>query len=184
MKILAVISSAHHEGYGATITRTVCKEALNNGAEVDYVYLYDLNFKSCGNCKTVTTEPYWCDKHDDLVPVLRKLIETDILVWSMPIYMYNICGTAQTFFDRFCIFLMNNHLSADRLPGKKVVLILTSEARAQRYEPLMDNLAQVLTRIFHMEIAGKIIAGGFKLPNQEIPPEIIEQARQIGRSLL
>lgn len=184
MKILAVISSANHEGYGAKLTKTVCSIAESNGNQVEYVYLYDLNYKSCGNCRVVSNEPFWCDKNDDLVPVLTKLIDSDALVWSIPVYMYNINGTAQTFFDRFCIFLGNNHFKADRLPGKKVVLILTSEGQAERNAHLLDKLESILHRIFIMVVIGKIGAGGFKTEDMDISSDLYEQAIEIGKKLI
>lgn len=182
MKILAVISSANHDGYGAKLTKAVCEEAVARGAEVEYVYLFDLNFKSCGNCQTVSTEPYWCSKQDDLVPVMEKLIAADAMVWSAPIYLDYICGTAKTFFDRFCIFV-NSDFTVNRISGKKVVLLINSGAQAENYQSVMDNIKSEFVDFFKMEVVGTILVGGFMKAGQPLSEELLAQAREIATKL-
>jgi multimeric flavodoxin WrbA len=182
MKILAVMGSARKNGNGALLTRAVCEEAIRLGAEVEYVHLYDLNFKSCGNCDTVSADPYWCDKADDLVPVMQKLIEADVLLWTAPIYMGYICGTSKTFFDRFCIFV-NPDFSINRIPGKKVALIITSGAPGGAYQKVLDSLSGMFSDFFKMEVAGSILAGGFMKPEPELTPELLAQAKELAAKL-
>jgi multimeric flavodoxin WrbA len=183
MKILAVISSANHQGYGARLTQVLCNEAAAQGAQVEYVYLYDLNFKSCGNCETVSTEPYWCNKQDDLVPVLEKLIEADVLIWAAPIYLDYLCGTAKTFFDRFCIFV-NPDFTINRITCKKVVLILTSGAKAESYKPVLESLVSELTEFFKMEVVGTLQAGGLMQAGQPLSDDLVSQAKEIATKLV
>jgi multimeric flavodoxin WrbA len=183
MKILAVISSARRNGTGAKLTRVVCEAAEQHGAQVEYINLYDLNFKSCGNCEANETEPGFCTKQDDLVPVMKKLVAADAIVWSSPVYLDNISGTAKTFLDRFCIFVEPD-FTINRITGKKVVVILTSGAPADTYTGVMDGLCETLTGFFKMNVVGKIAAGGFMDAGQDIPVELLNQAGDIGKNLI
>jgi len=183
MKILAVISSARKEGSGTKLVKAVCDEAIKYGSEVEYVYLYDLNFKSCGNCQMSETDPGFCTKKDDLVPVMKKLVEADALVWAAPVYMGNICGTSKTFLDRFCIFVEPD-FSINRIPGMKAVVIITSGAPAETYKPVMEDICGTLGGFFKMDIVGKINGGGFMEYGQKIPDELLAQAVEIGRKLV
>ncbi len=182
MKVLALISSANHEGKGAFLTKAVCDEAIRNGSTVEYVYLYDLNFKSCGNCEMSTTEPDFCTKQDDLVPVMKKLIDADAIVFSAPIYMDYISGTAKTFLDRFCIFV-NPDFTINRISGKKMVMIITSGAPTQTYSGVMDSVCSGFTEFFKMELIGKLLAGGLMTSDSEISAETMKQAIELGKKL-
>ena len=183
MKILGIISSAHHDGKGAELTKTICETAKNNGAEVEYVYLYDLNFKSCGNCQMTEHDPGFCTKQDDLVPVLKKLIDADVVVWSAPIYMDYISGTAKTFLDRFCIFV-NPDMSVNRIPGKKFAYIQTSGAPTEAYTDVMDSICESLTNFFKIDVVGKLSVGNLMTFDCELPIDIISQAHEIGHKLM
>lgn len=183
MKILAIISSSRKNGAGEKLTKAVCDEAIKHGSEVEYVHLYDLNFKSCGNCDATGADPGFCNKEDDLVPILKKLIAADALVWSAPIYMDNISGTAKTFLDRFCIFVEQD-LTVNRIPGKKVVIILTCGAPTETYTGVMDGICETLTGFFKMDVIGRIAGGGFMDINREIPVDLLTQAVETGKKLV
>lgn len=182
MKILAIISSARKDGAGAKITQAVCEEAAKQGAEIEYIHLYDLDFKSCGDCQMSDADPGYCTKQDDLVDVMKKLVAADAIVWSAPIYMDYICGTAKTFLDRFCIFVEPD-FTINRVPGKKIALIITSGAPSPSYAPINDAICASLTDFFKMDVVGKLNAGGFMKYGQPIPADILAQAQEIGKKL-
>jgi len=183
MKVLALISSARKKGIGAAIASAVCNEAVKNGAEVEYVYLYDLNFKSCGNCEMDAADPGFCTIQDDLVPVMKKIVAADAIVWAAPIYMDYICGTAKTLLDRFCIFVEPD-FTINRVPGKKIAMIITSGAPAEQYKGVMENVCGMFSDFFKMEVIGQLCAGGTMEYGKEIPAEVLAQAVEIGKSLI
>jgi multimeric flavodoxin WrbA len=183
MKVLVVISSANHEGYGAKLAKAVVEQANIASADVHFEYIYDLNFKSCGNCQTISTEPYWCSRKDDLVPVLEKLIEADLLIWAAPIYMDYLSGTAKTFLDRFCIFV-NQDFTINRIIGKKVILIITSGAPAENYQPVSESIRQELTEFFKMDVLSVITAGGFMKQGMDFAPEVMVAVRETANRLI
>ncbi len=183
MKILGIISSANHNGKGAELTKTVCETAKSIGAEIEYIYLYDLDFKSCGNCQIAEHDPGFCSKQDDMVEVQKKIIDCDAIVWSAPIYMGYICGTAQTFLDRFCIFV-NPDLSVNRIPGKKVVYIQTSGAPAAVYADVQDKICENLSEFFQLDIVGKLAAGELMAHDCELPNELVTKAHEIAHKLM
>jgi multimeric flavodoxin WrbA len=183
MKILGIISSANHNGKGAELTKTVCETAKGDGAEVEYIYLYDLDFKSCGNCQISEHDPGFCTKQDGLVDVLKKLIECDVFVWSAPIYMDYVCGTAQTFLDRFCIFV-NPDFTINRIPGKKVVYIQTSGAPVEAYTDVQEKVCNNLSGFFKLDVVGKLAAGNMMAHDCELPVDLVTAAHEIGHKLM
>ena len=182
MKILAVISSPNHEGKSAALTKIVCNKAAEQGAEIEYVYLFDLNFKGCGNCEVLPDDPLWCNRQDDLVPVMKKLIEADAVVWSFPIHMDYMNGAAKTFFDRFCIFI-NPDFTVNRIQDKKFVLISTCGAPAKYYAEVVEKVAQTMKNFFKLDVVGTLLAGETMPPEKEFPAEIIARAKEIGAKL-
>jgi multimeric flavodoxin WrbA len=131
----------------------------------------------------VSTEPYWCNKQDDLVPVLEKLIAADALIFSAPIYLDYISGTAKTFFDRFCMFV-NEDFTVNRLPGKKVIMIINSGAPGEHYRPVMDALVSEMTEFFKMEVIGTILAGGFMKAGLPLSDELKKQIAEVANKLI
>lgn len=183
MKVLNVVSSAKKTGASATLAKALCDELTNASFEVETVYLYDLNFKSCGDCETTSDIEGFCSKRDDLVPVLQKLIEADLVVWSMPIYLDYMCGTAKTFFDRFCIFV-NDDFTINRISGKKFALIFTCGTnKPEAYQPFVDGIAENLNDFFKTPVVGTLLASS----NMQFPSKAsnvdIDKAKTLGQQI-
>jgi multimeric flavodoxin WrbA len=180
MKVLALISSPNKQGSGAILTKELCCALPEGKFDIDYVYLYDLNFKSCGDCDSPSDIEGFCTRRDDLVPVMQKLVEADLVVWSAPIYLDYISGTAKTFFDRFCIFV-NEDFSINRIPGKKFVLIFTcGTTKTESYRFVVDSISEQLTDFFKCEVVGTVLASSqMQFPSKTVEEDIC-QAKKIA----
>lgn len=68
--------------------------AASQGAETEFIHLYDLNYKGCTSCfacKMKDGKSYGkCAVRDELTPILRKIEESDGIILSSPVYF----GTA------------------------------------------------------------------------------------------
>ncbi len=157
------------------------------GHQTEYVYLYDLNFKGCGNCEYTSPEEGYCTKKDDLNPVIQKMLEADLVVFSAPIYLDYICGTAKTFLDRFCGFV-NPDFSINRLPGKKFVLLTSQgDPNPLAYKHVMDSISGLLTNFFKCEVVGTFIANpgmqDVKIRLAELAVPVQELALEVAKKL-
>ena len=96
MKLLAINGSPRKTWNTATLLKKSVEGAASQGAATELIHLYDMNFRgciSCFACKTIGGESYGrCAVKDELAPVLKKVLESDILILGSPIYFGSVTG--------------------------------------------------------------------------------------------
>jgi multimeric flavodoxin WrbA len=104
MKIMAVNGSPRKTWNTATLLNEALRGAAAQGAAIELVHLYDLNFSgciSCFACKTRGGKSYGrCAVVDDLTPVLARVEAADGLILGSPIYFGTVSGEMKSFMER------------------------------------------------------------------------------------
>lgn len=93
----------------------LCQE--NNDAQREAVDLSKLNIEFCKGCFSCWKKGGQCVIEDDVAPFLQKYINSDIVIWSMPLYHYSMPAKAKALMER-------------TLPLLKMNMILTPEGVA------------------------------------------------------
>jgi len=88
----------------AQMLMSAMQGAKDAGAEVELVYLYDIDFKGCKSCfacqlKNAKTDGV-CAIRDRLRPLLEKAREADVIVIGSPVYFSYPTGTTRSFMER------------------------------------------------------------------------------------
>jgi multimeric flavodoxin WrbA len=103
MKILAIQTSPNHDGLTAETAKRVMKGAEKAGHKTELININDDIIKKCkacdggwGQCRRVGT----CILEDDFAGIIDKILEADALVFSTPVYWWDISESAKTFLDR------------------------------------------------------------------------------------
>ena len=186
MKIVAIYGSPNKKGNSATITDSILKGAEKSGHEIERIHLYDLNFKGCTACENADKihQERICIHEDDMKKqVIPKMIDTDLLLISSPVYMGHITGITKTFFDRWHTFIKQD-FTIRHLNGKKFVTIVTSGAPTEQFEKVSEYLDYWLSNFFKMEKAGQLHEGDLMGKGAiEKKPEILKKAEEFGESL-
>jgi len=101
--------------------------AKQAGANIEYFKLKDHDIKDCTGCYTCWTKtPGQCIFKDNMTILRQKYREADLVIFSSPLYTYNVTGIMKTFMDRLLpvmkpYMLMNKERSTmhpDRFPEK------------------------------------------------------------------
>jgi multimeric flavodoxin WrbA len=104
MKVVAFNGSPRKEWNTATLLKKALEGAKSQGAKIELVHLYDLNFKgciSCFACKTKGGKSYGkCAVKDDLAPILKKVEKADVIILGSPIYYGSVSGEMRSFMER------------------------------------------------------------------------------------
>lgn len=107
--------------------------------DVEFVTVSDLNVKPCMGCLScwARTEGECVIKDDDIIHVKKKILDSDIVIVSYPLYFFGMPGTMKVFTDRM-LSLMQTYagqpasLTGESLhgirypkPGRSFVVIST-----------------------------------------------------------
>lgn len=107
----------------------MCKEALiaarEQGAEVEFVHLFDLDIKHCTGCKACVMGQFsgkgnMCAIKDDFEWLLDKMMDADGVLFSIPIFEKCAAGIFHTIMDRFGPRMgRSNNIIADKIAAEK-----------------------------------------------------------------
>ena len=101
---MAFNGSPRKEWNTAMLLKKALEGASSQGAKIELIHLYDLNYKgciSCFACKEKGGKSYGrCVVIDDLKPIFKKIESSDALIFGSPIYLGHITGQIQSFLER------------------------------------------------------------------------------------
>jgi multimeric flavodoxin WrbA len=104
MKVMAVNGSPRKKWNTATLLEKALEGTSSQGAETTLIHLYDLNYKgciSCFACKTIGGKSYGrCAVQDDLTPLLKTVLDVQVLIFGSPIYYGTVTGQMRSFMER------------------------------------------------------------------------------------
>lgn len=202
MKILALNSSPRNEKSSKTsqMLEALIHGMRDSGAEVETVFLYKKNIKSCIGCESCTTKtPGKCILNDDMSRELYdKWIKSDLVVYASPIYHSSLNAKMKTFIERTYPNLdpifkwqKNNVKVSFRQNHPKVVVLSVGAF------PEMSNFAPVKAWVQHMFnntnrfqslLCSEIyrpMAQGLSFPAfQETAADIISATTQAGKEIV
>ena len=104
MKILAVNGSPRKNWNTATLLHRALEGAESQGAETEFIHLYDLNFKGCQSCfacKMIGGKSYGkCARRDDITSILERVGGYDGIILGSPVYLGAATGAMRSFLER------------------------------------------------------------------------------------
>jgi multimeric flavodoxin WrbA len=104
MKVVAVNGSPRTDWNTSTLLAKALEGAASQGAEIELIHLYDLDFKGCRSCfacKTRGGKSYGrCAAKDDLTPILQRAAEADAIILGSPFYFGTASGEMRSFMER------------------------------------------------------------------------------------
>jgi multimeric flavodoxin WrbA len=163
LKVLALNSSPLKDRGNTDIILKSFLAGLNEaGAEVQEVYINDLDIKPClGKLVCWVKTPGVCCQKDDMETLLEKLKNSDVWVFASPVYWDGVTGRMKNMMDRMLPILEAfielreghcRHAIRSNIPSGKIVLISTCGFWER------DNFEPV---IMHMEAVAKNAQCGF-----------------------
>lgn len=63
------------------------------------------------------------NKDDDFLPLMREVVEYDLIIFATPIYWYSMSGIMKTFFDRITDCLKIEKETGRKLRGKAMAMV-------------------------------------------------------------
>ena len=156
MKAIAINGSPRKGWNTDLVLQEALKGAVDAGAEVEMIHLYDLNFtgcRSCFACKRKGAEPAKCFWKDDLSPVLDKILSADAVFFGTPIYFGEITSQMHALIERLSFILMTYDDYSKKLFHGKVncgcfyTMNVPQEGYEKMYEARMQQSFAVLNKL-------------------------------------
>jgi multimeric flavodoxin WrbA len=105
MKVAAIIGSRDREGKTALAAKALLDGMSAKGAEVESVFLTELNIERCRQCNPngwgiCRSEKRCIIEDDDFADIERKVDEADAVVFANPVYYGDLSESMRAFTDR------------------------------------------------------------------------------------
>jgi len=136
------------------------------GAEVENIFLIKKKIKFCHGCFDCWTKtPGKCIFNDDMDELLKKFIESDVVVIATPVYVDNVSGIMKNFMDRL-IPLVDPHFEHDESGETrhtkrfekypKIVIVSNCGFPEQSHFQVLELLVHRIARNMHSEVIAEI----------------------------
>ncbi len=124
-KVMIINGSPRKNFNTAKMLKEAQRGAQDSGAEVEYVNLYDINYKGCISClickRKGVEQQGLCFYKDDLRPLLEKCLNADAVIIGSPVYHSYPSGMMRSFLER-CMFPAHTYMIDKQNGGLKRVL--------------------------------------------------------------
>ena len=121
-KTILIINGSYRKGNTYSLLLQIEVLLKRQGFRTEIVNLFDFKIESCIGCQKCVSAGKCCFA-DDMALLMKKMIESDGIILSSPVYIENISGKLKTFVDRTCEWY-----HVPRLAGKPVLYVATSAA--------------------------------------------------------
>ena len=155
MKNVLIISTSFRKGGNSeSLAEEFARGAQESGNKVEKVYLRDKNIGFCKGCLACVNTNR-CVIKDDAAEIVEKMLAADVIVFSTPIYYYEMSGQMKTLLDRG-----NPMYSADY--AFRDIYLLTSAAEDEENVPkrAVSGLEGWIECFPKARLAGTVFAGG------------------------
>ena len=168
MKILALNSSPRKaRGGTALILNAFLEGAKDAGAEVELLYVHDLEIKPCLGCFACWVKtPGICVQKDDMVKVLEKRRKADAVILATPVYVDGMTSTLKVVLDRSIPLvkpffeLRDDHCRHPPLEDTKSIKVglvsVSGFTEMDNFDPLVTHV-EAYCKNLNGEFAGKIL---------------------------
>ena len=130
MKALILQGSPHKRGNTAQLSAPFIDELQKRGFTVEEEWIYDKKLAPCIGCGTCQERigEVGCVHDDDFAPLVERIIGSDLVVLSTPIYAWYAPGPVKTFLDRLMyapVKVYGSQKAPSLLRGRAIALLVT-----------------------------------------------------------
>ena len=99
-KVLVLSGSPRIKGNSDILCDEFVKGAKESNNEVVKIRIAEKNIHPCLSCYYCSSHNGKCIQNDDMKDILDKILDSDVIVLSTPVYFYSICSQLKTVIDR------------------------------------------------------------------------------------
>ena len=121
-KSILIINSSFRKKNTYKVLMQIEQLLKKSDTNIEIINLFDYKIENCIGCKKCITDGECCFK-DDMINLMQKMVKSDGLILSSPIYVGTVSGKFKTMVDRTCMWYHR-----PKLAGKPILFVATTEA--------------------------------------------------------
>lgn len=176
--ILVISTSLRPRSNSDILTERLVAGARDAGHQVEEISLKGKELKYCIGC-LACQKTQRCVQKDDALWIADKMKDAGTLVFSTPIYYYEMSGQMKTLLDR-----MNPLYSSDYRFRRVYMLSVAAEDETYTPEKAVSGLEGWVDCFEKAKLCGSLFVGGLNGPGEaSANAEALEKAYQFGKNL-
>ncbi len=172
-KVVAVVTSPRENSNSEILADAFLKGAGEAGNETEKIRFSDHKIGFCRACNWCRTHDGVCVQQDDMNPLLKKLLEADVIVLASPVYKSCVCGQLKTFADR--MYAINSKLTG-------VDFYFIASAGSADLDGAMRDMEGIIHIYKNVRNAGRIYGSGLSGPGEAFGSPAYEEAYRMGKN--
>lgn len=176
--VCIISTSLRKNGNSEELADEFARGAREQGHKVEKVTLYDKNIQFCIGCLSCQTTCQ-CVLKDDANDIIRKMCNSDVLVFASPIYFYEMTGQMKTLLDR-----TNPIFPAEYAFNDIYLLATAADVNESAMDGALKGLQGWIDCFEKARLAGVVRGTGVdKIGAIKNTPDILKQAYEMGKSI-
>lgn len=152
-KVVVLSTSLRTNSNSELLAKSFVDGAKDSGNEVKYISLKNKDIRFCIGCLACQKTGH-CVIKDDVADIMNSVLEADVVVWSTPIYYFEMSGQMKTLIDR-----LNPMYSKDYKFRDVYLLATAAEEGDEVFEKVITGLNVWIDCFEKTTIKGTILAG-------------------------
>jgi len=178
-EIIAIISSPRTGCNSETVSRAIAEGAEENGNNVRFVHLKDLDLNPCEACNYCKSHDR-CIRKDGIAELIDDIRKCDGLILSSPLYFGQVCAQYRVFEDR--LYSAIGPKGSNIPPGIKVISVVSCGSDTDIAQRQADYMNFVFKKYFNAVPTGTIISKDLGDKDAASKDEILlYQAKELGK---
>ncbi len=176
-KVVVISTSIRANSNSEVLAKSFADGASYAGNEVEFISLKDKRIGFCKGC-LVCQQTGKCVIKDDVIKIMDKVIEADIVVWATPIYYYEMSGQMKVLIDR-----LNPMFCKDYKFRDIYFLATAAEDKEHVYEKALSGLNGWIDCFDKAEMKGHVFCGGVTMGGEISENAKLKEAYDMGAGI-
>lgn len=181
-KRVLVLEGSPRKGNTALVTDWVLEGLGKKGIEVNRIQVSKLNIAGCQECFHCINykNRAGCQQDDDMLEIFDLLVDSDLTIWTSPIFCWGVTSQLKTAVDRCFALLTGENL----LRGAKWAVVITAGGDHYDGADLAVAMFRRLAEFGKVKYLGHYVVANCPEPKILKKQErIAEEAKRFGREL-
>ena len=177
-KVLILSTSPRRNSNSEALAEAFAKGAKDAGNDVEIIRMREKNYRFCTGCFACQKTGN-CVIKDDMVEIVPRMEQADVLVFATPIYYYEMSGQMKTLLDRANPLFVADYRFRD-------VYCLSSAAEDEAFVPqrAQSGLEGWIECFEKAKLTGTVFGGGVTEAGEIAGHPALAKAYEMGKAVL